>query len=253
MANRIEFVPGTGVTLYAGASGTFNTSTIPTYGSMGWLPLFVTTQAAWSSGTTYAGTTDLAVGAQVQAVSNTYVCITAGGGTSTVNPSSGTGGVTTPGVATGTLSDGYVWLCMGNTTADFTTLASTYQAVSQVTLDNRPALNSQGDEMIEIGVSLATAASGAAALFVTVGLQYLNATGSSYADGIGGGANQSGPGISQGTLQYPAGASTPIVGRTLIPLISGRARGFLQNGTGAALSASTHVVAFRTVSLTVNG
>jgi len=254
MSNRIEYAAGTGVTLFAGASGTYNTSNIPTYGSMGWLPLFVTTQAAWSSGTTYTGTTDLAVGSQVTAVSNTYVCITAGGGTSTVNPSSGTGGVTTPGVATGTLSDGYVWLCMGNTTADFTTLASGYQAVSQITLDNRPSLNSQGDEMIEIGVSITTGVTAGSGLFVTTGLQYLNPTGTnSYADGIGGGANQSGPGISQGNLFYPTGASSPIVGRALIPMLPGRMRGFLQNQTGGAFSASTHVISFRTVSLTNNG
>ena len=246
MASRENYAAGTGVTLYSGA----NTSTLnATYGSLLWLPLFVTTQSSWASSvTTYAPCTDLVVGSQVVSGSNTYVCITAPTVTSATAPSSGT---TTPGATTGTLADGSVWLCIGNATADFTTLGIGYQAVSQITFDSR-ASQSQGDPMIEIGVSLATGLTAAAGNFVTAGLQMLNPDGTTYADGLGTGANQSGPMLSQGNMFYGAGAATPIKGRALMPMSSGRGRGFLQNNTTAALSASTHVVSFRTLTFTNN-
>ena len=197
-------------------------------------------------------TSDLATGAQVVAVSNTYVVVTKGSGTSTVNPSSGTGGTTTAGTLTSTLADGYVWLCIGNATADFTSLASTYQAVSQIVLDNRP-LEAEGDTMMEIGVSLASGSSGGAGDYITAMLQWLNQDGSTYADGLGGGSSPSAPQVSQGSIYYSPGKSSPIVGGVLIPLRWGRMRHALINSSGNALSSSTHVVAFRTGVLGLNG
>jgi hypothetical protein len=245
MANREIFAAGLGVGF---AGTTYNTASAAN-GSLTWLPAFVTTQSAWSSGTAYAAATDLACGAQVSSGSSTYVCLVKGSGNSTTNPTSGT---TTQGATTGVLADGYNWLCIGNATADFTTLASGSQAVSQIFLDSRPS-QTEGDTMMEISVSLATAVTSAVGLYVTLMLQWLNQDGSTYADGLGSGSNPSSPQVSQGNIWFSPGKSSPVVGSIIVPMRAGRCRLGLVNSLGGALSSSGHVVAFRTIVFGLNG
>ena len=251
MANREVFVAGLGVGF---AHNTLTSNAAFANGSLTWLPMFVTTQAAWSSGTSYTASTDLATGSQVSVSgsSATFVCTTAGGGTSTVNPATGTGGTTAAGALTTVLSDGYQWLCIGNSTADFTNLANTNQAVSQILLDSRPS-QSEGDTMMEIGISLASGSSGAASAYITIMQQWLNQDGSTYGDGLGGGSSPSSAQNAQGNIFYSAGKSSPIVGSVFLPLRWGRMRACLINNSGNALSSSTHVVAFRTGVFGLNG
>jgi hypothetical protein len=254
MANREIFTPGLGVQLYPATSGTVATSNAAfANGSLTWAPAFVTTQAAWSSGV-YTAASYVQTGSLVSVAGSSvqFMCLNNNsGGTSSQNPATGSGGGTTPGKVY-TMSDSYVWLCIGNNTADVTNLANGYQAVSQIIIDNSPAL-SAGDTMIEMSVSLATGSSGAAGDSVTIGLQPLNQDGTTYGDGIGGGSNLSGAQLTQVTLPYGAGASSPIVGSAMMPLGPFRYRAFLQNSSGATLSASTHVVSFRTFLFNLNG
>jgi len=244
MANRELWVAGLGL----GINGQTTWQAQAVAGSLSWCPAMVTTQSAWSSGTSYTGCTALQTGSQVTSNSITWVCVKAGGGTSTVAPpSSQTQGTVYA------ASDGYYWLALGTTTADMTNLANGSQAVSQIIFDNNP-IDSYGDTYAEVSVSIASGSSGAAGDIVTILAQYLNQDGSTYGDGLGGGTNLSTLSSSYaGTVPYPAGKSSPIVGAFQFPIRPGRFRVAVQNGSGNAFSSSTHVIAIRTGALTTNG
>jgi hypothetical protein len=149
------------------------------------------------------------------------------------------------------LSDGFQWLCLGNATADMTTLAAANQAVSQIPFDNRPSAG-YGDTYVQLGLSLACGSSGSAGYTINNLLQYLNPDGSTYGDGLSGGSNLSSALESVGTVPYSAGRSTPIVGTTPFwPFQPQIFRHVIQNNA-APLSASTHVVSIRTAVFGLN-
>lgn len=252
MANLEVWSPGHGLalnnTLLVGAGKLAN--------SLIWIPAFVTTQSAWSSGSSYTASTDKAVGSQVTASSCTYVCITAGGSTSTNTP----GGTTTQGLFTGVLGDGYNWLCLGTSTADIAAVVNTGQVVSQMVFDNRPSIGA-GDPYIQWSVSLAIGGSGASNAYVSLLTQALNTDGTTYGDGLTGTAGTgtantlSAPQNSwSATFPYPSTKTTPLIGSSrAIPADFNLFRGCLQNQTGSTFSASTHVVAIRSGALSTNG
>ena len=241
MANREGFVAGLGLAI----NGQSSLAASLANGSMTWIPAFVTTQSNWTTGTNYTASSDTACGSQVFGVSSahSFVCVVKGGSTSTVDPSAS---VTTAGTLTAVLSDGYQWLCLGNNTADFTSLANANQAVSQIIFDNRPSA-SEGDTIVEVSISLATGSSGAAGDYIGILTQWLNQDGTTYGDGLGGGSNLSSSVYSLGSIAYSAGKTSPIVGSISAPLRAGRFRPALINSSGNTLSASTHVVAIRTM------
>lgn len=250
MANLEVWSPGHGL----GLNGNLLVGAGKLANSLIWIPAFVTTQSAWTTGTSYTASTDKVIGSQVTASSCTYVCVTAGGGTSSNTP----GGTTTQGTFTGVLADGYNWLCLGTSTADFTNLAgaTANQAVSQMVFDNRPSIGS-GDPYIQWSVSLATAATGASNVYVSLLTQALNTDGSTYGDGLPGGANLSAPQNSwSATFPCPAGrgANATVIGSSrAIPADFNLFRGCVQNQTGSAFSASPHLVAIRSGALSTNG
>src|ERR1035437_9152000 len=168
MANREVYASGLGLAINGGTALSASLAN----GSVTWIPAFVTTQANWTTGTNYAAGTDLACGGKGFGGSSAhnFLCVVQGGSTSNVDPSAS---VTTAGTLTAVLGDGYQWLCLGTNTADFTTLANVNQAVSQIIFDNRVS-QTEGDTMVEIGISLATSGSGAAGTYLGILAKYLN-------------------------------------------------------------------------------
>lgn len=247
MANREIYTGGLGLAI----NGQTAIAASLANGSLTWVPAFVTTASSWTTATSYTASSDTACGSIIFGVASahSFVCVVKGSGTSIVDPSTLT---TTAGTLSAVLADGYQWLCLGNNTADFTSLANVNQAVSQIIFDNRPSA-AEGDTMLEVSISLATGSNGAAGDYISLLAQYLNQDGSTYGDGLGSGSNLSSSLYSLGNVAYPVGKTSPIVGSVFSPIRAGRFRLCLQNQSANTLSASTHVVSLRTSVFGLNG